>query len=64
MGKFIILTFFTIGSTLSYFTYEGKGQEKIETVKKEASVRSNSYRTGGGFYGGSSYNSGGYSYGK
>jgi uncharacterized membrane protein YgcG len=64
MGKLIMLSFFTVGSTLSYYTYQGTGQEKIETIEKEASVRSNSYRTGGGFSGGGSYNSGGYSYGK
>jgi hypothetical protein len=59
MGKLIMLSFFSVGSLLSYYTYEGTGQEKIETVKKEPSVRSNSYRTGG-----SSYNSSSYSYGK
>ncbi len=64
MGKFIMFTFFTIGSTLSYLTYEGTGQDKIETIKKEASVRSSSYRTGSSSYGGGSYNSSGYSYGK
>lgn len=63
MGKFIMLFFFTVGSILSYFTYKGTGQEKIETIKKEASVRSNSHRSGGSSYGGS-YNSSGYSYGK
>ena len=64
MGKFIMLFLFVVGSTLSYFTYRGTGQEKIETVKKEESIRSNSHRGGGGFYGGGSYNSSGYSYGK
>jgi uncharacterized membrane protein YgcG len=64
MGKLIIFSFLIVGSILSYYTYRGTGQEKIETVKKEASIRSNSHRTGGGYYGGGSYNSGGYSYGK
>ncbi len=64
MGKIIMLLFFIVGSTLSYLTYTGTGQDKIETIKKEASVRSNSYRTGGGSYSGGSYNSSGYSYGK
>jgi hypothetical protein len=59
MGKLIMLSFFTLGSTLSYYTYTGIGQEKIETIKKEPSVRSNSYRAGG-----RSYNSSSYSYGK
>ena len=64
MAKFIILFFLITGSGVSYLTYTGIGQEKIETLKKEENVRSNSYRTGGGYYGGSSYSSGGYSYGK
>jgi len=65
MAKFIILFFLITGSGISYLTYTGTGQEKIETLKKEETVRSNSYRTSGGYYGGgSSYNSGGYSYGK
>jgi hypothetical protein len=64
MGKLIMLSFFSVGSVLSYYTYEGTGQEKIETIKKErikkeASVRSNSYRASG-----RSYNSSSYSYGK
>ena len=66
MAKFIILFFLITGGAVSYFTYTGAGQERIETLEKE-SVRSNSYRTGGSsssWRGGSSYNSGGYSYGK
>jgi hypothetical protein len=59
MGKLIMLSFFSVGSVVSYYTYEGTGQEKVETVKKEESVRSNSSRTGG-----RSYNSSSYSYGK
>jgi len=59
-----MLFLFAIGSMLSYFTYAGIGQEKIETVEKEKTIRSNSYRTGGSYGGGSNYNSSGYSYGK
>ena len=62
MAKFIILFFLTMGLGILYLTHEGIGQEKIETVKKEATVRSNSHRTGGSYS--SSYNSSGYSYGK
>jgi len=43
MAKFIILFFITIGAGVSYLTYTGTGQEKLETLEKE-SVRSNSYR--------------------
>ncbi|CAA6807526.1 MAG: Unknown protein [uncultured Sulfurovum sp.] len=76
MAKFIILFFLITGGAVSYFTYTGAGQERLETLEKEnihrtgssssSSVRSNSYRTGNssGWSGGSSYNSGGYSYGK
>ena len=63
MAKFIILFFLIVGSGVFYATYQGVGQDKVVTLKKEATVRSNSYRTGGS-YSGSSYNSGGYSYGK
>jgi len=63
MEKFIMVFFLTLGSGVSYLTYEGVGQEKIETLKKEETVRKNSYRSGGS-YGGGSYGSGGYSYGK
>ena len=59
MAKFIIFFFVTLGSGVSYVTYEGLGQETIETLQKEETVRSSSYRSGGG-----SYSSGGYSYGK
>ena len=62
MAKFIILFFLTTGLGILYLTYEGAGQEKIETVKKEASARSNSHRSGRSHS--SSYNSSGYSYGK
>jgi len=62
MAKFIILFFLTIGAGVSYLTYTGIGQEKLETLEKE-SVRSNSYRSSHG--GGSSYyNSSSYGYGK
>ena len=65
MAKFIILFFLALGSTTFYLTYNGIGQEKIVTLKTEETVRSNSYRgSSGGYYGGSSYNSGGYSSGK
>ena len=61
MAKIIILFFFTVGSGVSYMTYNGIGQEKIVTLEKE-SVRSNSYRSSS--RSGSSYNSSSYSYGK
>ena len=65
MEKFIILFFLITGAGISYLTYTGTGQEKIETIKKEQTVRSNSYHgSGGGYYGGGSYNGSGYSYGK
>lgn len=65
MAKFIILFFLIVGSGVFYATYQGMGQEKILTLKKEETVRSNSYRTGGSYSGGgSSYNSSGSSYGK
>ena len=65
MAKFIILFFLITGSGVSYLTYRGTGQEKIETLKKEETIRSNSsHHYGGGSYGGGSYNSSGYSYGK
>ncbi|MBU1668215.1 hypothetical protein KKC13_07320 [bacterium] len=63
MAKFIIFFFLMVGSGVFYATYQGLGQEEIVTLKKEETVRSNSYRSGGS-YSGSSYNSGGYSYGK
>lgn len=64
MAKLIILFFIIASGTVSYFTYTGAGQERIETLEKQ-NVRSNSYRSGsGGSWGGGSYNSGGYSYGK
>ena len=59
MAKFIILFFMVTGSGVTYLTYHGIGQEKLETVKQERDIRSNSYRTRG-----SIYNSSGYSYGK
>ncbi|CAA6824241.1 MAG: Unknown protein [uncultured Sulfurovum sp.] len=67
MAKLIILFFLMAGSSVSYLTYTGMGQEKLETLETE-SIRSNSYRTGGSSSswggGSSSYNSSGYSYGK
>lgn len=59
MAKFIILFFVLTGGSVTYLTYTGTAQEKIETLQTE-NVRSSSYRAGGS----SSYNSGGYSYGK
>jgi hypothetical protein len=47
MAKFIILFFLMAGSGVSYLTYTGMGQERLETLEKE-SIRSNSYRSGGG----------------
>ena len=65
MAKLIILFFLITGSGISYLTYAGTGQEKIETLKKEETVRSNSHHYGGGSsYHGGNYNSSGYSYGK
>jgi hypothetical protein len=69
MAKFIILFFLTAGSGVSYLTYTGIGQERLETLEKE-NIRSNSYRSGGSVSGGSwgssssSYNSSSYGYGK
>ena len=68
MAKFIILFFLIIGGGISYLTYTGIGQERLETLEKE-NVRSNSYRrssSGGGSWGSSSssYNSSSYGYGK
>ncbi|CAA6820362.1 MAG: Unknown protein [uncultured Sulfurovum sp.] len=68
MAKFIILFFLITGGGVSYLTYTGIGQERIETLEKE-SVRSNSSRSSGSFGGswggsGSSYNSSSSSYGK
>ena len=68
MAKFIILFFFTMGSGVSYLTYNGIGQETIETIEHEPTVRSNSsHRSSGGGWSsgsGSSYNSSSYGYGK
>jgi len=61
MANFIILFFLITGGAVSYFTYQGTGQERIETLEKEKSYRSGS---SGGGSGGGSYSSGGYSYGK
>jgi hypothetical protein len=68
MAKFIILFFLITGGTVSYLTYTGTGQERVETLEKE-NVRSNSSRSSGSFGGswsgsGSSYNSSSSSYGK
>jgi uncharacterized membrane protein YgcG len=57
MAKFIILFFLITGGLVSYFTYQGTGQERVETLDKEKSYRSGSSSGG-------SYGSGGYSYGK
>jgi hypothetical protein len=65
MAKFIMALFLTAGlAGVSYFTYVGTGQEKIETLTEDKTARSNSYHGGGGSYSGGSYNSSGYSYGK
>ena len=70
MAKLIILFFFTMGSAISYLTYNGIGQETIKTIEHEATVRSNSSHISGisswGSWGGSSssYNSSSYGYGK
>ena len=67
MAKFIILFFLITGGGVSYLTYTGIGQERLETLQKQ-SVRSNSSGTSrsGGSWGGSSssYNSSSYGYGK
>ena len=61
MAKFIIFFFLTLGSGVSYMTYEGLGQETIETLQKEETIRtSSSHRSSSG----GRYSSGGYSYGK
>lgn len=64
MAKFIMVLFLGIGSLLSYFTYNGVGQESVETLQKEQTVRSNSYHGSSSSGSGSSYNSSSYSYGK
>jgi len=65
MAKFIILFFLGMGGGISYLTYTGIGQERLETLEKE-SVRSNSYHRHSGSWssGSSSYNSSSYGYGK
>lgn len=60
MAKFIIIFFMLLGSGASYFTYQGTGQEDVQSLKKETSIRSNSYRGSSS----SSYNSSSYGYGK
>lgn len=60
MAKFIIIFFVLLGGSASYFTYQGTGQEDIQSIKKKTSIRSNSYRGGSS----SSYNSSSYGYGK
>ena len=62
MAKFIILFFLMTGSVVTYLTYTGWGQEKVEVLQTET-VRSNSYRSGGSS-GSSYYNSSSYGYGK
>lgn len=62
MAKFMILFFLMVGSGVTYLTYTGIGQDKVVTLKKEETVRTNSSRSSGGS--GGSYSSGGYSYGK
>jgi len=61
MAKFIIIFFMLLGGSASYFTYQGTGQEDVQTVEKE-SIRSNSHRSSWGSS--SSYNSSSYGYGK
>jgi len=62
VAKFIIVLFLSLTTgLLSYLTYTGTAQEKIETLETQ-SVRSNSYRSS--INGGSSYNSSSYGYGK
>ena len=65
MAKIIIVLFLSLTTGfISYLTYNGIGQEKVETIAIQ-SIRSNSYSShssGGGS--GSSYNSSSYSYGK
>jgi hypothetical protein len=66
MAKFIIFFFLITGGGVSYLTYTGIGQEKLETLEKE-NIRSNSYRSSGSGSsnsGSSSYNSSSYGYGK
>ena len=67
MAKFIILFFIITGSSVSYLTYTGAGQERLETLEKQ-NIRSNSYRSssssGGSWGSSSSYNSSSYGYGK
>jgi len=64
MAKFI-MAFFLLLTTgfISYLTYNGIGQESVETIATQPSVRSNSYSShssGSGSY----YNSSSYGYGK
>ena len=61
MAKFIILFFLMATTGVTYLTYTGIGQERLETLEKQ-SIRSNSYRSGGSSS--SSYNSSSYGYGK
>lgn len=70
MAKFIIFFFLTMGSGVSYLTYNGIGQETIKTTEHET-VRSNSSHRSSSTWGtasssssGSSYNSSSYGYGK
>ncbi|CAA6804211.1 MAG: Unknown protein [uncultured Sulfurovum sp.] len=62
MAKFIIILFISLTTgLLSYLTYTGTGQEKIETLDTQ-SIRSNSSHSGRS--GSSSYNASSYGYGK
>lgn len=63
MSKAVMIFFLTLSSIVGYYTYTGKGQDAVITLKEIESARSNSYHSGssGGF---GSYNSSGFSYGK
>jgi hypothetical protein len=67
MAKFIILFFIMASTGVTYLTYTGIGQERLQTLEKQ-NIRSNSYRSGrsSGSWGSSSssYNSSSYGYGK
>jgi len=66
MAKFMIALFLSLTTGfVSYLTYNGTGQEKVETIATQPSVRSNSYSSHSISSGsGSSYNSSSYGYGK
>jgi len=63
MAKLMIALFLSLTTGfISYLTYNGIGQEKVETIATQ-SIRSNSYNSHSSGSG-SSYNSSSYSYGK